>query len=844
MVVEAPGEQEALEGEPLVGGSGSILRGTRIKDARTGEVRRYGGLLAQAGEDQGRVSFINTLQCRPPNNVYPTDSAARNYISATDANKAVAHCMRAHVLPVLRDRSWERVDLLGEKAFRIIVGRTQGVLAWRGSPFTVSLDELATRFGVDGGPGPVHAGSNSAVFSNLRCLPTLDPVALMRNQSLFPAAVNDLKKSITPPPEYYTLHPTLEEVEAFEATEFAFDIETDYPRTDAITMVGLCAAMGKSIVVPFRGPYKRALEKIFKRAKILVGHNAINFDIPHLQKHGIEFDPEVLNSGVYDTMLMQHLVQPDMPHDLTFVGSIFTSKPTWEFEKRRDEELYCARDVDVTWQAYKQLVPLLKMEQLMNLYKLVQVPLARICKLMHNTGVKVEPERIERVREQLLKEMAELELKLPDKLRTTYLPTRKRVLAPPGTMSPPKYGKKGQLLKQKPVRFLFEPDKKKVVSWRSPAVIAEWLYNECKIPEEKDIKSGNTTTGKIALAKIARRLQNGTYKLDNIDVVHRAVVALQRLRKLDELETTFVPGSLAKVGKIHTNFNVHGTNSGRLSSSDPNLQNIPSGTRCIYVPSVPGWKIIEVDYSGIENRLTALFANDTERLHRFNSIPDFSEHRWATEVFFGIPYADVEKDNSREAPYGRSKAIVHGTNYGEGPRKIALLNDIPENGPDGTRALLLKWKQAIPKTIAWQERTGKQAAKDGVLATPFKRKRWFWGSSMYTESLSFLPQSSAADVMFRAMIALMYERIGWPLEFVQQICEVCVPLPEPANLLLQVHDSLVFECPSEMVDVCVKVIKTVLEQPFREFGGYQFPIEVKVGESWGELKSYKGEGNV
>ena len=816
MMAEAPGEQESVEGEPLVGGSGSILRGTRIKDARTGELRRYGGLLSQAGVRETEVSYCNTIQCRPPDNVYPTDAGARSYISKDDAEKSVAHCLRAHVLPVLQNRTWKRVDILGDKALKVLTGKKEGITAWRGSPLKITLDGLK---------------------APLTAIPTIHPAALMRNQNLFPAVVNDLKKGTVPPPEFYVTRPSIEEVQAFTATEFAFDIETDYPRSRRITMVGLSAKNYHAIVVPFSGPYKRELERIFRNAKTLIGHNCLQFDIPYLQEFGIEFDAETLNSGVYDTMLMQHLIQPDMPHDLTFVGSIFTSKPTWEYDKHRDEELYCARDVDVTYQTWRQLLPLLKMENLLDLYRFVQVPLARICKSMRDVGIKVDPGRIERVREQLLTEMEELETHLPEELRTQLTPVRRRVPAPSGTMSPPKYGKKGQLLKQKPVKWLFEMATEKVIPWRSPAIVGHWLFEEKGIPEEKDLKTDRRSTGKLALGKILRRLQNGTYKIPEVQKVYAAVEAISKLRKLDELETTFVSDTLAEVSRIHASFNVHGTSSGRLSSSNPNLQNIPKRTRALYVPSVEGWKIIEVDYSGIENRLTALFANDNDRLQRFNTIPDFSEHQWATEVFFGIPYDQVVKDNSREAPYGRSKAIVHGKNYGEGARKIALLNDIPESE---VRKLIIKWDAVIPATIEWQKRTGTKAAKDGCLATPFNRKRWFWGTSMYTESLSFLPQSSAADVIYRAMIGLMYERIGWPLEHALQVCDTVIPLPEPARLLLQVHDALVFECPPDIVDRVVRAVKAVMEQPFKEFGGYKFPVAIEVGDSWGELKKYHG----
>jgi DNA polymerase I-like protein with 3'-5' exonuclease and polymerase domains len=90
------------------------------------------------------------------------------------------------------------------------------------------------------------------------------------------------------------------------------------------------------------------------------------------------------------------------------------------------------------------------------------------------------------------------------------------------------------------------------------------------------------------------------------------------------------------------------------------------------------------------------------------------------------------------------------------------------------------------------------------------------------------------------MIALMYERIGWPLENVLKLgLEVVEPLPKSATLLLQVHDALIVECPAEMVDEVVGVMKRVMEQPFRELGGFSIPVSASVGDSWGEMEGWK-----
>jgi DNA polymerase-1 len=268
------------------------------------------------------------------------------------------------------------------------------------------------------------------------------------------------------------------------------------------------------------------------------------------------------------------------------------------------------------------------------------------------------------------------------------------------------------------------------------------------------------------------------------------------------------------------------------------MQNQPPAARFIYVPSDPDWCLIECDFSQGENRLTAWYANDVERLQRLSQ-PGFSERKLNAHIFFDIPYEDVVKDNSPEAPYGKAKKLTHGINYGEGARKIAMALDLPEKD---VKEWLLKWKMANQPTVRWMEAVSKQAEREGVLTNVFGRKRWFWSSRLYTESLSMLPQSTLADMCFRAMIGLMYERIDWPVELALKVTSVLAPLPKPARLLLQVHDSLIFEAPANLVGDVIKCVKAVMEQPFAALGGFSLPTEASVAApscSWGEMEPYK-----
>jgi DNA polymerase-1 len=630
---------------------------------------------------------------------------------------------------------------------------------------------------------------------------------------MIPVAANDLMKSLEEPPEHYLPFPSIEDVRNFKATTFAFDIECPKYRimgeSAPAEMVGLSAAATHAMCVPIRGEYLPELKRIFRDAKVIIGHNSIQFDMPRLRAIGIKESEECVH---YDTMLLQHLVFPDFPHDLEFVGSQFVSKPAWKSDKEV-LQTYCCRDTDVTYTVWTELLPMVKKEQLLDLYLNVQVPLARICALMHETGFKVNPGRIADVRKKLEAQLIEEEKFLPEFLRSHDILVNKRHPAPPGTL-----GKTGR-----PLKFVSRPEPKRVVPWRSPDVKAKYLYgpeSSGGLSQERvlDLHSGNVTTGKMALAKIYSKTKN------------RAVEALRILNKIDETLSTFAKSDMLAISRMYPHFNVHGTASGRLSSSDPNLQNIPESARCIYVPSHTGWKIVDVDYSNIENRLTAILAGDSERLAKYAD-PKYSDYKLLVSRAYGIPESDVVKDNSREAPYGKAKAIVLGVNYGLGAKKISKMYDMPIQE---VNRLLLTWKSEIKETTAWQIRTANEAIEKGVLVTPFGRRRWFWTSSAYTESLSFLPQSTAADLIFRAMIALMWKKIGWPEEKVKALVPSYKAVPANARLLLQVHDSLVWECPPEDVDELVATLKLVMEQPFKEIQNYSIPISIKIGDSWND----------
>lgn len=783
-VWEAPGEEEGFKGIPAIGAAG-----------------KFGdSLYKKAGVSREELTILNCVNCRPPNNKFPGDPGSDFYISKQDARKVVEHCYNAHVKPVIDSKPWTRIDALGAHALKILTGKND-ITKWRGSPLPLKNEV------------------------KVRVIPTLHPSFIMiYGQGFIPVVISDLKKGTTLPPEYYNTKPTLDDVASFRATKLALDIETNR-FSQQIICVGLSDKPYHAMCVPFQGAYITEIKRIIENAEEIITHNGISFDMPRLCA---ALKIKDLKAREFDTILAQHLVMPDAPHDLGFVGSVFLQKPYWKDEIGEDMFTYCCKDVDGTFQIAQQLKPILKAQNLEDLYWYTQVPLAKICHLMETTGIHISGKRAQEIRTKLLTEIESLESALPEGLKPYDKSIRVRQLAPPGTL-----GKSG-----KPVKFTHIPGTERVTPWTSPKQVERFLYQTLGLPEQYHSKTKKLTTDKIALEKLI----TCTIKSNDIET-HRTLQSLRKLRSLDELASSFVKGVKDEDGKdipikdgiVAPHFSPYGTSGGRLSSSGPNMQNQPPAARYIYVPSNSEWSLIEADFSQGENRLTAWYANDQERLQRL-STPGFSEHKLNAEIFFGVPYKEVVKDNSPDAPYGRAKKLTHGINYGEGPRKIALNLDLPEKD---VRDWLYKWKLANRPTVDWMEKVSKEAEHTGVLTNVFGRKRWFWTQRLYGESLSFLPQSTLADICFRAMIGLMYERINWPIELALKASPILAPLPWPAKLLLQVHDSLVIEAPKELVPEVIKCLKAVMEQPWAQLGGFNVPAEVKAGKpnaSWGELE--------
>lgn len=772
---EAPGAQEAEQGQPFVGGSGRWLKVF------------YG----KAGVNEADNSVISVIQCRPPNNIFPTDSLARSYISDSDAHKTVEHCLQNHVIPFLKRRQWKRIDTFGDKPLRFILGKSGGVTQWRGTVLPVPL---------------LQEPESSSGTKPTLAIPTFHPAYIARDQSMIPIVIQDLKKGLETDPEYYNIYPSIEDVRAFKATKFAFDIETDRWNHNEIQLVGLSAENYKAIVIPFHEPYISELKRIFANATEVIGQNCLQFDLPHLAKNGITIrGPK--ECTVWDIMLMHHLRFPVFPHDLEFIGKQFTNKGAWKADKQ-SFETYNARDTDVTFRCFGALYGLLEQAQLLGIYRYVSWPLALICRYMTEQGVYLSGSRIKELRAEYTQKMAELETLLPPELRTYTVTKRKRLLAPAGTVN----------AKGKPVKYVYEEYQEPVTPWRSSDVKKKYLYETLGLPVQLHIRTKQPTVDKGALDKLYTR-----HKLPELRT-------LKALNKYATLLSGFAGESLERQDVLHPSFNVHGTETGRLSSSGPNIQNQPAGVRFMFVSRYPGGLILSFDYSGIENRIVAKLADDRKRA-TWLADPKFSEHKYLVSKFYDIPYNEVQKSHDKDSPYDICKHIVHGSDRMMGAKRIAEQFDIDF---DIAKKIQAAWKAEINDTVRWQTRVAKESERVGWTTNAFGRKLWRWESGSGTKFVSFHPQSDAADVIFRAMIGMMWRNINWPEDWAKKVAPVAIPLPEGATLFIQVHDELVVDCKPEVVDETKQILRKVMTQPWKELDGMWFPIGEAEGASWGE----------
>lgn len=354
----------------------------------------------------------------------------------------------------------------------------------------------------------------------------------------------------------------------------------------------------------------------------------------------------------------------------------------------------------------------------------------------------------------------------------------------------------------------------------SPAQLKKILFEKLKIPA----KVRKTAGGELSTA---------ASELERLRGLHPIIDFIFEYRELSKLVSTYVE-SLPKLvrldtKRVHTSFNQAITSTGRLSSSDPNLQNIPIRSelgreirKAFIAPS--GFELVSADYSQIELRLVAAIARVRRMIDAFRDGADI--HTTTAAEIWNVKPDEVTKEQRRAA-----KAINFGIVYGIGPNSLAESAGISFAE---AKEFIQRYFDLYPELRAYLDETKALAASLGYVETLFGRRRYLpeinsgvppIRAAAERMAINAPIQGSAADLMKLAMISVD----GWVKK------EFGVAPNAPVKLLLQVHDELVLEVKKELVPTVAKKVKELMEDVRR----FDVPIvvEVEVGRSWGELST-------
>ncbi len=518
------------------------------------------------------------------------------------------------------------------------------------------------------------------------------------------------------------------------------------------------------------------LKPLLEDASVLkIGHN-IKYDMQLFLQYGVRVAP------IDDTMLLSYVLDGSSHgHGMDELAQTFLDHSTIKYEDVTgkgksqitfdlvplDKALeYAAEDADITLRLHKIFKPRLVQEQMATVYETLERPFAAVIAEMEFTGIKIDTQKLKRLSNGFAKQIAELETKICDEAGYSF-------------------------------------------NVGSPKQLGDVLFGSMGLPGGKKTKTGGWSTSADVLEDLSGQ-------------GHAIVDKVLEWRELSKLKSTYadaLPEAInPKTGRVHTSFSMAGTNTGRLSSSDPNLQNIPIRTengkeiRSAFIPE-NGYKLLSVDYSQVELRLAAELADIKALKQAFHDGVDI--HAATASQVFGVPMKDMTPEIRRQA-----KAINFGIIYGISGFGLAKQLGIPQ----GEAAdYIKKYLARFPELKKFMEDQKEFARKHGYVKTFYGRKCFVRGINdknmairnfAERQAINAPLQGTAADIMKRAMIALK-------------------PALEQAKLgarmLLQVHDELLFEVPEHEQEITEKLVKSIMED-----AGHGLGVPLDVGVGWGD----------
>jgi len=590
-----------------------------------------------------------------------------------------------------------------------------------------------------------------------------------------------------PAPIDVTAYPCVRDLAALDAWieraravgTVAFDTETDAlssanaglcgvslavaPGEACYIPLGHCAEDGLALEapadldqIPLEAAIARLKPMLEDPAILKVAHNA-KYDLGVLSRYGVAVAP------VEDTMLISYVLEAGLhghgmdelsakwlghqPISFKQVAGTGKAQKSFKHVGLAEATCYAAEDADVTLRLYRLLRPRLSKERLLTVYETLERPLPAVLAQMECAGIKIDPDRLRQLSNDFSLRMAELEAQ-------------------------------AQALAGRPFNL------------GSPKQIGDVLFAEMGLPGGKKTATGVWSTDAGVLEDLASQGH----------ALPRVLLDWRQLSKLKGTYTDALAQAVAdRTGRVHTSFALASTTTGRLSSNDPNLQNIPVRTeegrkiRKAFIAE-PGSVLISADYSQIELRLLAHIGDIPQLKHAFKEGLDI--HASTASEMFGVPIEGMPAETRR-----RAKAINFGIIYGISAFGLANQLGIPQ---DEAGAYIKTYFERFPGIRAYMDKMRALVREQGFVTTLFGRKvnipmirSKSVGERQFAEraAINAPIQGAAADIIRRAMIrmpaALKAEGLS-------------------AKMLLQVHDELVFEAPAEEAQAVCEVARRVM----------------------------------
>lgn len=576
-------------------------------------------------------------------------------------------------------------------------------------------------------------------------------------------------------------------------TSVCFDTETT--GIDALTaeLVGMSFSWekGKGFYVPF--PESR------DEAQLLVDKFKPFFESESIEKIGqnIKYDLKILsNYGVtikgklFDTMIAHYLINPDMRHNMdvlsetylkyspksieTLIGKKGKSQLSMRDVALEDIKEYATEDADITFQLKQNFSPILDKAETKKLFDDIEIPLIPVLAAMELEGINLDVPYLAAMSVEMAKESAELEQKIYESA-----------------------GEKFNLA--------------------SPKQLGDILFDKLKIggAKQKKTKTGQYATGEEVLSYLANE--------------HQIVKDILEWRQMVKLQSTYIdalPNQVdSKTGRVHTDYMQTVAATGRLSSNNPNLQNIPIRTergrliRKAFIARDENYTLLSADYSQIELRIIAALSGEENMIKAFQNNEDI--HRSTAAKVFNVPLDDVTKEQRSNA-----KTVNFGIIYGVSA--FGLSNQTSLSRKESAE-LIEAYYATYPKLKSYMSNQVDFARENGYVQTVLGRRRYLKdinSANMMVKSgaernaVNAPIQGSAADIIKIAMINI-YKKLneknsdgsGWK-----------------SKMLLQVHDELVFDVHNSELEKIKPMIKHEMENAFT----MDVPLEVEmgIGKNW------------